>query len=124
MEIVNPCLTCGACCAFYRASFYWAETEEGTAGGVPVALTEKMDEYRVLMRGTRGANPRCVALQGTIGSAVYCSIYPSRSSICRSFSPSWENGLHNPRCDKARAAWGMAPLTPDSWREPHLPKAA
>ncbi len=126
MENVNPCLTCGACCAFYRASFYWAETDEGTPNGVPSELTEKLDEFRVFMTGTNGAHPRCIALQGAVGSEVFCSIYSSRSSVCRSFPVSWENGVHNPRCDKARAAWGLAPLTPDSQNEPHphLPNAA
>ncbi|MDX1269447.1 MAG: YkgJ family cysteine cluster protein, partial [Oceanisphaera sp.] len=25
MSSGNPCLTCGACCAFFRVSFYWGE---------------------------------------------------------------------------------------------------
>ena len=29
---VNPCLSCGACCAFYRASFYWSEAAGVTPG--------------------------------------------------------------------------------------------
>ncbi|HGC1012017.1 TPA: YkgJ family cysteine cluster protein, partial [Escherichia coli] len=24
MSNPNPCITCGACCAFFRVSFYWA----------------------------------------------------------------------------------------------------
>ncbi|EJT1381768.1 TPA: YkgJ family cysteine cluster protein, partial [Escherichia coli] len=24
MNNPNPCMTCGACCAFFRVSFYWA----------------------------------------------------------------------------------------------------
>ncbi|EGM7481565.1 YkgJ family cysteine cluster protein, partial [Escherichia coli] len=23
MSNLNPCMTCGACCAFFRVSFYW-----------------------------------------------------------------------------------------------------
>ncbi|HAO2094658.1 TPA: YkgJ family cysteine cluster protein, partial [Escherichia coli] len=23
MNNPNPCMTCGACCAFFRVSFYW-----------------------------------------------------------------------------------------------------
>ena len=34
---VHPCLSCGACCAHFRASFYWAEADDQTPGGVPVA---------------------------------------------------------------------------------------
>ncbi|EAX0008081.1 YkgJ family cysteine cluster protein, partial [Salmonella enterica] len=25
MSVLNPCMTCGACCAYFRVSFYWAE---------------------------------------------------------------------------------------------------
>ncbi|MEA7465220.1 YkgJ family cysteine cluster protein, partial [Salmonella enterica subsp. enterica serovar Lubbock] len=24
MSVLNPCMTCGACCAYFRVSFYWA----------------------------------------------------------------------------------------------------
>ncbi|WP_142908916.1 CxxCxxCC domain-containing protein, partial [Klebsiella pneumoniae] len=27
MSNLNPCMTCGACCAFFRVSFYWAEAD-------------------------------------------------------------------------------------------------
>jgi hypothetical protein len=123
---VNPCLNCGACCAFYRASFYWAEaSSEFNPGGVPIELTEKLNDFRLAMRGTGGANPRCIALKGFIGQGVSCSIYDRRASICREFEPSWQNNTANPRCDKARAAWGLAPLTPEFWIDPrHFPRAA
>jgi Fe-S-cluster containining protein len=123
---VNPCLNCGACCAFYRASFYWSEaSSEFNPGGVPSELTEKLNDFRLAMRGTGGGNPRCIALKGFIGGAVSCSIYEKRASICREFDPSWQNNIPNLRCDKARAAWGLAPLTRESWIDPHnFPKAA
>ena len=35
----NPCVSCGACCVAFRASFYWAEGDDTTEGGVPVHLT-------------------------------------------------------------------------------------
>jgi len=114
----NPCLTCGACCAFYRASFYWSEGDDAPGGTVPVALTEKMDDFRRVMIGTTGPAPRCVALLGTIGETVRCSIYEQRSSVCREFAPSWEDGVHNERCDRARASWGLPPLSPPAADEP------
>ncbi len=113
---LHPCLTCGACCAFYRASFYWAEADDVTPGGVPVELTKKLTPHLLVMKGTQGPSPRCIALKGTIGEKVYCSIYPQRSSVCREFEPSWQNNTPNPRCDQARYAWGLPPLNPDSWR--------
>jgi len=125
MTTYNPCLQCGACCAYFRASFYWAETDEVTPGGVPVMLTEELPPWRRVMLGTNQPQPRCLALQGTIGSEVHCSIHPRRASVCRDFPASWEGGVHNERCDKARAAWGLAPLNPNSWGQPdNFPKAA
>jgi hypothetical protein len=122
---VNPCLSCGACCAFYRASFYWTEGADSTPGGVPAELTEKLNDFRLSMKGTGGTTPRCIALNGFIGRRVSCSIYERRASVCREFEPAWQNNTANPRCDKARAAWGLAPLKPESWIDPrNFPKAA
>jgi len=121
----NPCLTCGACCAFYRASFYWAEADDATHGGVPANLTEKLNDFRRVMIGTNCRDPRCIALEGTIGESVHCSIYPQRASVCRDFEASWVNGKPNERCDKAKAAWNLPPLEPDAWFSPEdFPKAA
>ena len=121
----NPCLSCGACCAFYRTSFHWSEASDTTPGGVPAEMTEKMNDFRLAMKGTGGSNPRCIALNGFIGRAVACSIYERRASVCRQFEPSWKNNDANPRCDKARTAWGLAVLTPESWIDPRdFPKAA
>ena len=121
----NPCLQCGACCAFYRASFYWGETDEGTLGGVPTDLTVKINDRFVAMQGTQHHPPRCIALMGEIGVYVHCSIYERRASVCRSFVPSWEDNTHTPRCDEARRTWSLPPLTPDSWHgHEKLPESA
>lgn len=118
MAAPNPCLSCGACCAFFRASFYWAEGDDASPGGVPVHLTGKLTHILRVMNGTDAPTPRCVALDGEIGRAVACSIYAQRSSVCREFQPSWFDGRSNERCDAARAAWGLAPLTPEDWISP------
>ena len=120
----NPCLTCGACCAHFRASFYWAEASDATPGGVPVELTDKLNDFRRTMKGTSGEKPRCIALQGIIGARVSCAVYERRASVCRDFSASYIDDEPNERCDRARAAWGLAPLCPESWRCPDFPKAA
>ena len=124
MNDENPCLTCGACCAYYRASFYWTEGDDVAGGTVPVDLTESLNLHLRVMRGTNNPNPRCIALDGEIGHCVSCSIYNLRSSVCREFPYSWENGIHNERCDKARQAWGLEPLAPPDKKESDLPKAA
>jgi len=121
----NVCIRCGACCAFYRVSFYWAEAEDFTPGGIPLEMTQKLNDFRLSMKGTSGSSPRCVALNGFIGRRVACSIYERRSSICRSFEASWQNKVPNPDCDNARKAWGLQPLRPEDWFDDHdFPKAA
>ncbi len=120
----NPCLSCGACCALYRASFYWAETDEFTPGGFPSDLSEKLTDFFMVIRGTNQKRPWCVALEGTIGEQVACTAYPLRPSPCREFEPSWASGAQNQRCDDARIHWGLKPLTPEDWLWPELPRAA
>ncbi len=63
MNNPNPCMTCGACCAFFRVSFYWAEADYA-GGNVPASLTEQISPFHRCMRGTNQKNPRCVALTG------------------------------------------------------------
>lgn len=108
----NPCLACGACCAHFRVSFYWAETDAALGGVVPVALTTPVNHHLVAMKGTEAKPVHCIALEGKVGERVGCSIYAQRSSTCRSVMPSWHNGAADEQCDKARLAHGLTPLTP------------
>jgi len=100
-------------------SFYWREGE--SKEHVPAVPREFWEEdpnalYRT-MRGTSVKHhPKCAALKGTIGVNVGCAIYPMRSSACRNFAASYESGLRNLRCDEARAAHGLRPLTKEDWR--------
>ena len=120
MNEPNPCLACGACCAFFRASFYWGESSEAQENGVPLDFTDKLNDFRLVMKGTNQSKPWCIALKGIIGKSVFCAIHPLRASVCRDFFPSWENGEPNERCDQARTLWGLAPLTPNTW-SPYAP---
>lgn len=113
--MVHPCLRCGACCAHFRVAFHWSEAEIALGGEVPPALTEKLDPHRLVMRGTQASHPHCVALEGAVGREVHCGIYAQRPSVCREVQPSWEFGIPNSQCDKARIAHGMPPLTPQDW---------
>lgn len=127
MDAYNPCISCGACCAFYRASFYWTESDLATLNGVPHALTDHLYTHYLAMKGTDSKTPRCIALNGEIGRHVYCEIYERRSFVCRNFPFSWQNKEKNERCDKARAKWGLPLLDRDSWmryQPDNFPKAA
>lgn len=107
----SPCLSCGACCSFFRVSFYWGEAE--SAGGyVPDQLTHKINDVFSCMKGTERAPQRCVALLGEVGSQVRCSIYNNRSSACREFECHSETLAGNPDCNRARVSHGL-PALPD-----------
>lgn len=108
----NPCVSCGACCAHYRISFYWSEACHEAGGTIPAELTEQVNKHFVAMKKTKCDSPRCIALEGTIGVNVSCSIYPERSSTCREFAIAWENGEPNEKCNKARKAYGLSPIEP------------
>lgn len=121
----NPCLSCGACCTLYRVSFYWAEAGDVLENGVPVEMTWQLTPFRRCMRTTTPDSNRCIALMGIVGGKVACSIYERRSSVCREFPPSWENGQPNERCDAARAHYKLIPVAPYEWDAPgNFPKAA
>ncbi|GGF62132.1 YkgJ family cysteine cluster protein [Alteromonas lipolytica] len=95
------CVSCGACCATFRVSFYWTEADPFTGGTVPEELTAKISPYIVAMEGTNQPVPRCVALTGKIGQQVSCDIYENRSSTCREFAAGSAD------CLKARLKHGI-----------------
>jgi Fe-S-cluster containining protein len=113
----HPCLRCGACCAFFRVSFHWRESADAKPDGVPLAQCSDLNSTLRVMRGTERAPTRCHALLGTLGEGVRCSIYEQRPSPCRDFTASYEHGVHQSDCDRARAAHGLPALTPADWAE-------
>ncbi len=68
------------------------------------------------MKGTEVKHQnKCAALGGRIGKNAHCTIYENRPTPCRNFRASYEDGSHNPRCDEARKAHGLAPLRRDDY---------
>lgn len=90
----NPCLRCGACCATFRVSFYWAEAPE-----LPERLTEQVNYFYSCMAGTNRPVPRCQALRGEIGGEVACGVYDKRPPACRELQAGEE------KCKGASQAW-------------------
>jgi Fe-S-cluster containining protein len=101
MSALLDCQQCGACCATYRVSFYWAETSDAPGGLVPAELTQDISPHMRCMRGTYTKQPRCVALSGEIGQQVGCTIYAQRSSTCRELQAGTD------QCIRARALHGV-----------------
>ena len=100
-ESNNPCIDCGACCATYRVSFYWAEAE---ARGLHDEWVEQVNAVYGCMAGTNRPEPRCVVLQGKIGENVACGAYDRRPSTCR------ELQAGDDKCQKARARHALHPV--------------
>ncbi|MBB4841974.1 Fe-S-cluster containining protein [Paucibacter oligotrophus] len=98
---IHPCQQCGACCAFFRVSFYWAE-----AADLPPELVEKISPHLSCMSGSNQARPRCRALSGEVGGPVSCGVYAQRPSTCRDVQAGDE------QCAKARAGHGLPRLSP------------
>jgi len=127
ISVINPCLSCGACCAFYRVSFYWTETDPLHGGTVPANLTNQVSAHFVAMKGSDTSKPRCTCLEGVVGEQVKCNIYSIRPSICREVPYSWQFGESSEKCDKARRAWNLPPLpqpNPVEPDQPNSPRAA
>ncbi|MGZ9707531.1 YkgJ family cysteine cluster protein [Pseudomonas sp. GNP013] len=119
MSEASPCLNCGACCSYFRVSFFWGECAS-SGGTVPDDLVVQINPTRVAMIGTDQKPARCCSLEGEVGKGTSCSIYELRSSPCREFDASWSQGEQNVDCDAARAAFGLLPLEapPSNWRCP------
>ena len=98
---MDECRRCGACCASFRVSFYWAEA---WSRGLPVLLVEKVTPQLACMAGTHQPDPRCLALQGRVGEQVRCTMYEQRPGPCREVLPGDE------KCLQARRRHGLPPL--------------
>jgi Fe-S-cluster containining protein len=99
----NPCLSCGACCMAFRASFYWGEA---STRAIPEHRTEQVNPHFLCMAGTNAREPRCAALQGPPGGPVACIIYEQRPEPCR------EVQVGDDKCRRARARHGLLALSP------------
>ncbi|MGL5402238.1 MAG: YkgJ family cysteine cluster protein [Acinetobacter sp.] len=95
----DACVSCGACCANYRVSFYWAEAER-----MPANMVEPLTAVYSCMKGTNQAQVKCIALQGEVGQQVSCSIYAIRSTTCK------EVKIADEQCNKARLKYNLIPL--------------
>ncbi|HQE07542.1 YkgJ family cysteine cluster protein [Thermomonas sp.] len=112
---MHPCLSCGACCAYFRVSFHWSEADPALGGVVPSELTETLRTHERVMRGTSQVQPRCIALDADIGRYSRCTIHDRRPSVCALVPASWEFGASSAQCDKARVAHGLPVLAADDW---------
>ena len=71
---------------------------------MPEHYTEPVTAVYSCMAGTNQKNPRCIALDGTIGQQVSCCMYELRSSSFK------EVQIADDQCNKARLAHNMLPF--------------
>ena len=95
-QILSPCVSCGACCAF---SYDWPEFgDDDDLDGIPENMCD-CDTGRMKCEGDR-----CVALVGEIGGSVRCAVYEARPGVCRTFAPA------TPECSTVRCHFELQPL--------------
>ncbi|MGV0999403.1 MAG: YkgJ family cysteine cluster protein [Fluviibacter sp.] len=111
MSTESPCLNCGACCAAFRVSFYWAEADDAPGGWVPADETEKLTPSLRCMKGTNQKAPHCAQLSGPVPGGL-CRIYDQRPSPCRELEPYGPDGKPTDQCTRARAVYGLPSITP------------
>ena len=95
------CMACGGCCAY---SADWPEVrtqrDKGALGPPAELVTE--DGYLQTVKN------RCVALEGTLGERVSCTIYDRRPQACRGCE------VGSTSCHAARTALGLPIEVPPS----------
>lgn len=94
----DVCRACGACCA-HSAEWprFALESEAALAALAPIYV----DEARGAMRCEGN---RCAALEGQVGVATSCKVYPARPDVCRECLPG------DGACAVARRGAGLSPL--------------
>lgn len=105
----NPCLSCAACCAAFRVSFYWTEADDAPGGRVPAEHTEQLNAHLRCMKGTNAKAPHCAMLAGGVPGGL-CTIYENRPSPCREVEPYEADGSPGEKCSRARAIHHLPPL--------------
>ena len=109
----NPCFECGACCQYFRVSFYQGEVaSDFYPEGVPMEMVTRLDSSKVCMKGTEKGHSPCIALTHATTTGYRCSIYEKRSSSCREFNTHLSDGQVNPDCQRLRIARGLKALDP------------
>lgn len=116
MAGVNPCETCGACCAFYTKK----------ANLVPIQITREDEQiqpyvepsselpifsldtsYTHIMKVKldKGlCQTICIVFKGEVGKSAKCGIHDFKPKACRTFK------IGEDRCNNARQFYGLLPI--------------
>jgi Fe-S-cluster containining protein len=94
----NPCLACGACCAYSPNWPRFSTERDEVLELIPRQLVNARSS------GMRCEGDRCAALSGKIGIATSCTIYALRPEVCRTCMPG------DAECTMARRKFGLPAL--------------
>ena len=94
----NPCLTCGACCAYSENWPRFSTEDDAALDLIPKELVNARGS------GMRCDGDRCAALKGRNGVAASCTIYTIRPEVCRTCMPG------DAECAMARRKHGLPVL--------------
>jgi Fe-S-cluster containining protein len=97
-ELDNPCLACGACCAYSENWPRFSTEDDAALDLIPKELVNARGS------GMRCEGDRCAALKGEIGEATACTIYPIRPDVCHACQPG------DAECALARGKYGLPAL--------------
>jgi hypothetical protein len=106
----SVCCRCGACCCTFRITLPRVDLASQSGGWVPDDLAEPYTPTTACMRENPDQPGRCIALEGSVGESVRCTIYDFRPAACRDFAPLSMLGMGDEACDEARRRHGMRPL--------------
>ena len=86
--VAETCRKCGACCVSPYDSDRYVDLDEDD----PARFSLLFRKHAVVGRSLRtkhdaAGNCVCVALRGTVGQRVSCSVYENRPRVCRAFRP-------------------------------------
>src|SRR3954453_8640692 len=73
----SPCQACGACCSYSSNWPRFTVEDDAALELIPAALVNER------LSGMRCEGNPCGALQGEIGKATQCGIFPIRPEVCR-----------------------------------------
>ena len=95
---MNPCRSCGACCAFSPDWPRFTTEDDAVLARIPEELVAR-DGSRMRCLGDR-----CSALRGEVGMATSCAVYEMRPEVCRDCVPG------DGACLMARERFGLPPI--------------
>ena len=102
---VPDCIPCGACCIYGLVIPINRREPEPLKRYLEIALDDA-DDVVIERVFERGADGRCINLDGVVGQEIGCGVYPDRPQICRDFDAGSD------RCFGYRRMYGIdSPLS-------------